>query len=218
MYETRHRPLLRLVSVGELMLHDDRVGAVALADREDVPLAQLGVLLAPALVLTRDTHLLSPGIGVREWADALVKLKELMELEQAAWSVADGVVITGGLTFYGVRGLVRVLLRSDFTLGLTLAAGLALGYLYGDQSPPAPDGSKSGRRQSWSGRWTGCRSRSSVGRPPTGERGLPWCGLIRPRRWRRSSPGRCCRRPTPCRQPPSTAGSRTRGATGPRSS
>jgi hypothetical protein len=57
-YETRHRPLLRLVSVGELMRHDERVGAVALADPEDVPLAQLGVLLAPALVLTRDKHLL----------------------------------------------------------------------------------------------------------------------------------------------------------------
>jgi hypothetical protein len=132
-YETCHRPVMRLVSVGDLMRHDDRVGAVALADPEDVPLAQLGVLLAPALVLTRDKHLLGAGIGVREWADALSKLKELQELEQTIWSVADGVVITGGLTFYGVRGLVRALLRSEFALGLVLGVALSIAYFRREQ-------------------------------------------------------------------------------------
>ena len=132
-YETHHRPLLRLVSVGDLMLHDERVGAVALADPEDVPLAQLGVLLAPALVLTRDKHLLGAGIGVREWADALVKLKELMELEQAMWGLADGVLITGGLTFYGVRGLIRALLGSELALGLALGVALGLGLFYREE-------------------------------------------------------------------------------------
>lgn len=132
-YATRHRPLLRLVSVGELMLHDERVGAVALADPEDVPLVQLGVLLAPALVLTRDKHLLGAGIGVREWADALSKLKELMELEQAMWNAADAVLITGGLTFYGVCGLIRALLRSELALGLALGVALGLGLFYGDE-------------------------------------------------------------------------------------
>jgi hypothetical protein len=132
-YETRHRPLLRLVSFGELMLHDDRVGAVALADAEDVPLAQLGVLLAPALVLTRDKHLLGAGIGVREWADALVKLKELMELERAMWSAADGALITGSLTFYGVRGVIRALMRSELALGLALGAAFGLGLFYREE-------------------------------------------------------------------------------------
>jgi len=41
-YETVHRPLLRLVDVGELMLRDERVGAVRIAEAEDVPVAQLG--------------------------------------------------------------------------------------------------------------------------------------------------------------------------------
>jgi hypothetical protein len=132
-YETRHRPLLRLVSVGDLMLHDERVGAVALDDPEDVPLAQLGVLLAPALVLTRDKHLLGAGLGVREWADALLKLKALIELEHAAWGVADGVVITGGLTFCGVRGLIRALVCSELALGLALGVALGLGIFYREE-------------------------------------------------------------------------------------
>lgn len=115
------------------MRHDERVGAVALADPEDVPLAQPGVLLAPALGLTRDKHLLGAGIGVREWADALSKLKELMELERAMWSAADGVLITGGLSFYGVRGLTRALLRSELALGLVLGVALGLGLFYRDE-------------------------------------------------------------------------------------
>jgi hypothetical protein len=132
-YETRHRPVLRLVSVGNLMLHDERVGAAAVADPEDVPLAQLGVLLAPALVLTRDKHLLGAGIGVREWADALSKLKELVELERAVQGVTDGVLITGALTVYGVGGLIRALMRSDLALGLALGAALGLGLFYRDE-------------------------------------------------------------------------------------
>jgi hypothetical protein len=64
-YETVHRPLLRLVRVGHLMLGDPRVATVALADSEDVPVAQLGVLLAPIVgdhgfLLTSD-HENSPG-------------------------------------------------------------------------------------------------------------------------------------------------------------
>jgi hypothetical protein len=132
-YETHHRPRLRLVSMGDLMLDDERVATVALADPEDVPVAQLGVLLAPSLVLTQDKHLVGAGIGVAEWADALSKLKELMELEETIWSVAEGAAITSTLAFYGVRGLVRALMRSDLVLGLTLAAALGLGYRYREQ-------------------------------------------------------------------------------------
>jgi hypothetical protein len=70
---------------------------------------------------------------VREWADALIKLKELMELERAMWGLADGVLITGGLGFYGVRGLVRMLLRSELALGLVLGVALGLGLFYRDE-------------------------------------------------------------------------------------
>jgi len=131
-YETFHRPLLRFVDVGDLMAHDERVGAVAVADEEDAPVAQLGVLLAPAMVLTQDTDLLDAGIGVSEWAKALKQLKELIELDQMMWAGAEGVILTGGLTFYGFRGLRRMLFRSELALGFVLASA-ALGYIYRDQ-------------------------------------------------------------------------------------
>ena len=137
-YETFHRPLLRLVQVGDLMLNDERVGAVALADAEDVPVAQLGVLLAPSLVLTRDPHLLDAGIGVQQWADALVVLKELVELDQMMWAGADGVMVSGALTIHGIGGLVRLLSRSELALGIVLGLALGLGYRFRHELREAP--------------------------------------------------------------------------------
>jgi hypothetical protein len=124
--------------MGELMADDARVGAVALADEEDMPLAQLAVLLAPSLVLTQDHHLLDAGLGKREWADALVQMKELIELDQMMWSAADGVVITGALTITGVSGLVNLLRRSELVLGIVLGLSIALGYQYRRQLREAP--------------------------------------------------------------------------------
>lgn len=137
-YENLHRPLLRFVSTGELMAHDPRIGAVALADEEDAPLAQLAVLLAPSLVLTQDHHLLDAGFGKREWADALVQMKELIELDEMMWSATDGVVITGALTIHGVGGLVNLLRRSELVLGIVLGLSIALGYQYRRQLRGAP--------------------------------------------------------------------------------
>ena len=137
-YETFHRPLLRLVQVGDLMLDDGRVGAVGLADAEDVPVAQLGVLLAPSLVLTRDPHLLDAGIGVEQWADALVLLKELVELDQMMWAGADGVMLSGALTVHGIGGLVRLLSRSELVLGVVLGLALGLGYWFRHELRQAP--------------------------------------------------------------------------------
>ena len=127
-YEAVHRPLLRLVDVGELMLDDERVGRVQLADLEDVPVAQLGVLLAPSLVLTRDPHLLDAGIGERDWADALVVMKELIELEEMMWGSAQAMVLTGRLAAPGVTEFVRFLGRSEVALGITIGLAIAIGW------------------------------------------------------------------------------------------
>lgn len=137
-YETLHRPLLRLVSIGDLMADDARVGAVALADAEDAPLAQLAVLLAPALVLTQDHHLLDAGIGEQAWGDALVQVKELIELDRMMWAGADGVVLSGVVTVHGVGGLVQLLRRSELVLGIILGLSIAFGYQYRHQLREAP--------------------------------------------------------------------------------
>jgi hypothetical protein len=137
-YETVHRPLLRLVNVGELMLHDPRVGQVAITDEEDVPVAQLGVLLAPSLVLTRDPHLLDAGIGVREWADALVLLNELAELDMMMWGATAGTTLTTTLAGHGIAGLVRLLSRSEMALGIIIGLALGLGYSFRYQLQARP--------------------------------------------------------------------------------
>ena len=71
-YETHYRPLLWLAGVGELMVGDERVGMAAVAEEEDTPVSRLGVLVAPALVLTWDARLVDAGIGVNAWAGAVV--------------------------------------------------------------------------------------------------------------------------------------------------
>lgn len=119
-YETQYRPLLRLVAVGDLMADDERVRAVALVDEEDVPIAQLGVLLAPSLVLTQDAHLLAAGIGVKAWADALVLIKRLVELHMSMWGAAHGLALPGVLAVHGIAKLVRLLERSEVALGIAL--------------------------------------------------------------------------------------------------
>ena len=138
-YETVHRPLLRLVDVGEWMLDDRRVRSVRLADAEDVPVAQLGVLLAPSLVLTRDPHLLDAGVGERDWADALVVMKELIELEEMMWGSAQAMVLTGRLAALSVTEFVRFLGRSEVALAITIGLAIAIGWEFCRdlRTPPA---------------------------------------------------------------------------------
>ena len=129
-YETLYRPYLRLVEVGELVLDDPRVAFVAIQDEEDIPVAQLGVLLAPALVLTQDKHLLRSGIGVRQWADGLVLLKGVTEVDQLARGGALGVSLAARLSYAGVSQIARFLARNDIALGVTLGVGIAAALFY----------------------------------------------------------------------------------------
>jgi hypothetical protein len=134
-YETVYRPLLRLVSVGDLMLDDPHAASVALADPDDDgPVAQLAVLLAPSMVLTMDKELIAAGFGVRDWADALYKLKLLVELDDLMWGTASGAELVARLTMGGVVELGRFLFRSEIALGITLGAVVGTLLWYRDEA------------------------------------------------------------------------------------
>lgn len=119
-WETVHRPLMRFVEVGDLMIGDERVSRVALKDEEDVPVAQLGVLLAPSLVLTRDRHLTKAGIGERQWADALLVMRDLAELDGLMYGTAQGAVLATRLTGLALTEFSSFLRRSEVGIGVTL--------------------------------------------------------------------------------------------------
>jgi hypothetical protein len=84
-YDVWHRVLRPLVWVVNLPPAGDgddrRLPAVLAADAEDAPVAQLAVLLAPALLLTKDHHLLDAGLGVAKWADALGLVQQIAAVD-----------------------------------------------------------------------------------------------------------------------------------------
>ena len=120
------------------MLDDPRVGAVELVDEEDRAVAQLAVLLAPSMALTMDRHLVAAGLGVREWADALFKLKHIAEIDDLVWGTALGAVLAATLSIHGVIEFGRLLARSPIALGLTVGALLSAALFYRDQMRASP--------------------------------------------------------------------------------
>lgn len=148
-YETTLRPLLRLAAVGELMLDDPRVGAVELVDEEDRAVAQLAVLLAPSMVLTMDKHLIAAGLGVREWADALFKLKHIAEIDDLVWGTTSGAVLAATLSIHGVIEFGRLLARSPIARGLTVGALLSAVCFTATSYAPCPAESASVPARCW---------------------------------------------------------------------
>jgi predicted nucleic acid-binding protein len=122
-WEQVHRPLLRFVRMPREETVDARVEVVARRDPDDVPVAQLAVLVAPCLVLTRDRDLLDAGIGEQQWVDALHLANRLAELELMLWGGVQSLHISTVLVGLGIRKVASLLARSDVALGL--AAGAA---------------------------------------------------------------------------------------------
>jgi len=121
-WNTAVRPLLTVVDLPAITDRDDpRVLAVRAVDNEDAPVAQLAVTLAPALLLTRDHHLVDAGLGVARWADALGLVQQIA----AADSMVNGsaALTLAGLwaTVAAIRGAGRVLVRSPILAGLAIA-------------------------------------------------------------------------------------------------
>lgn len=95
-------------------------------DEEDIPFAQLAIAVGPSLLLTRDHHLHDAGIGTERWADALVLLGTLIELELVFYGSTRLMLnLTYLLAKLASEGL-RVLFRSPVALGLALGGSTLL--------------------------------------------------------------------------------------------
>jgi hypothetical protein len=75
---------------------------------------------------------------VQDWADALVLVKELAELDEMMWAGTRGLTLTSILSAQGVSGLVRLLRRSELALGVVIGLALGLGYHFRAQLKAAP--------------------------------------------------------------------------------
>ncbi len=121
-WDTVLRPLLTVVDLPAITdVEDLRVLAVLAVDPEDAPVAQLAVMLAPALLLTRDRHLLDAGLGAARWADALGLVQQIA----AADSMVNGTVTLTAAGVWGgglaLRQAGRLVARSPVLIGLALA-------------------------------------------------------------------------------------------------
>jgi hypothetical protein len=121
-WNTVLRPLLTMVDLWAITDTDDpRVLTVPAVDPEDAPVAQLAVMLAPALLLTRDRHLLDAGLGAAKWADALGLVQQIA----AADSMVNSTVTLTAVSVWGaglaLKHAGRVLARSPILIGVALA-------------------------------------------------------------------------------------------------
>ncbi len=117
-----HEPLMQFVELPSIGPEDHRrVLAVHARDPEDGPVAQLGFLLAPSMVLTRDADLRDEGIGLAYWVDATQTLLELARLEDQMYGRAQGAATFANLVALSVGGAGRAVARWPWTAGLFLA-------------------------------------------------------------------------------------------------
>lgn len=124
-FETVHVPLMRFVEVPRELPEDSRVADVASRDADDVPLAYLATLVAPAVVLTRDRHLTRAGFGQSDWLNTILLLRRLAELDAMVWGGSRLAWLSLYLPALAARGFARQLMRSEVALGLTF--GLIVG-------------------------------------------------------------------------------------------
>jgi predicted nucleic acid-binding protein len=110
-------PLLRFVHVRSDCLQDDE-RVLAVEDPEDRPFAQLAILLAPSLLLTRDRHLLRAGIGTSASADALIMLGTILELDAAVHGWAHAAFFVAALLGQVARGTARMITSSPVVVGM----------------------------------------------------------------------------------------------------
>ncbi len=137
-YKETYRPLLRLVEAGELAADDPGVCAVRLRDKEDAPLAQLAVLLAPSLVLTRDRDLHDYGFGSDNYGDQLKLVNGLVALDDQLSGAVEGVVRATALIAMGIQGLINLLRRSELMMAVTVGLSLVFGCHYRDRLREMP--------------------------------------------------------------------------------
>jgi hypothetical protein len=116
-------PLVRFVEVPTSMCAwDKRIARIS--DPEDRPFAQVAAATAPSLLLTRDRHLLEHGLGTDRWAETLVILGDLIELDMAVHGSAHTTALLAWLAGQAARRAWRAATAEPLiSLGV---AGVAL--------------------------------------------------------------------------------------------
>jgi hypothetical protein len=123
LWRERYLAHLRIVSLPPLNTSIDR-RLSAVPDLEDVPVAQLSVLLAPCLLVTRDKHLLDAGLGQANWADSLVFVAKLAKLDAQLFGGVQAAILFSTLAAMGVVELGKLIVRSS--VGTTVALVVAM--------------------------------------------------------------------------------------------
>ena len=120
-----HEPLIHFVELPPIGAGDARpVRAVHRRDAEDGPVAQLGMLLAPSMVLSWDTDLRDEGIGLTHWVGPARKLLELARLEEKMHNQARGMLMLARLASTGIGGLAQAAARWPWAAGLLVGAAV----------------------------------------------------------------------------------------------
>jgi hypothetical protein len=124
-WKEAHEPLIHFVELaGDEFTDDHRLIEVAGNDEDDVPAAQLGLLLAPAMVLTRDRDLTDVGIGLGYWVEPARVLLKLAEMEEQMYGQAHGAALLLTISARALGAGGKALTRSPVLTGLAVALAI----------------------------------------------------------------------------------------------
>jgi hypothetical protein len=89
------RPMVSFVNIEALPPRDSRVAALASKDPDDAPTGSLAELLGPCLVFSSDPHLVEVGIARKDWADLLLRARDVSTYQSGASVTVMGTVVVG---------------------------------------------------------------------------------------------------------------------------
>lgn len=118
LFERCYLPEIRFVDISGVPV-GPRVLPVGEADPDDLPTAQLALLLAPCHVYTDDSHLTEAGFGeARNWLSLAQSAERAMQLDQTMLLVAELIEWAYGKAKPWIKRNVRELGMADVLLGL----------------------------------------------------------------------------------------------------
>ena len=126
-WRTVYLPLIRFVEVPESMCAG-HPQIEAIVDDEDRPFARLAVATAPSLLLTRDHHFSDVGLGTERWADALVILGSLIELDMGLYGTAHVAVVAARLLGLFVSWAGRAVAAEPIDLDAASSSDASIDY------------------------------------------------------------------------------------------
>lgn len=120
-WDLDHWPHLWVVNLPVGTVVDPRVNLVALEDPDDVPTAELALLLA-ATVLSDDQHLTRPGIAKPNWLSFAIHGRRAARTDENLYYAGMGTTFIGRLGFEAIKLAVRNPLPALGILGLATLA------------------------------------------------------------------------------------------------